>query len=229
MNKHDAAHEKQTAPIEEMDPIENQLDVMANQQDTLAHTPTAEDKQPSTEFDLKASDRDVIYALRSVHQTQVQLNSMADQKANILTGAIVIILTMAAARIPGVLESATIFQQWMIACLGLFQVAALIVSILVLMPKVVSRIGKGEKTTQVKDIPNPFFFGFFTQVDEDTYVDFIINDLNTNFAARKYMGKDIYQNGRVLDKKYKLLRLAFILALTGALCGVASFGSVIVI
>lgn len=56
---------------------------------------------------------------------------------------------------------------------------------------------------------NPFYFGMFTQLDQDSYVEYMLDNLQQDEQARRMLLVDIYQIGRVLQRKYRLLRLSY--------------------
>ncbi len=162
----------------------------------------------------KAADKDVIQALRTVHQNQTQLNLMADQKANILIGTLVLVFTVVLTQLMTVADQP--FQYLMpIAILLFCEMVALILTTLVLLPKNINgHIGKG-KATDIAHMLNPFFFGFFTRYSESEYQDFLAQHLVDDDSAHKLLISDIYQTGVILKRKYTLLRWAYLFALAG--------------
>jgi hypothetical protein len=156
------------------------------------------------------NDRDVIQTLRTAHQNQTQLNLMADQKANILIGTLVLMFTVVFTR----LLTLTVFSNKIVIPLIVFVVLELIpivLTTLVLIPRNIS----GLKGIPIEDMPNPLFFGFFTCFTEQEYADYIEERLNNNESAQLFLVKDIYQIGVILKRKYHLLRLAYLFAMIG--------------
>ncbi len=155
-------------------------------------------------------DRDVIQTLRTAHQNQTQLNLMADQKANILIGTLVLMFTVVFTR----LLTLTDYNKQMIIPLALFvilELVPIILTTLVLIPKNIS----GLSDFPIEKMPNPLFFGFFTCFSEKEYADFIEKNICDNQSAQQFLVKDIYQIGLVLKRKYYLLKLAYLSAMTG--------------
>lgn len=155
-------------------------------------------------------DRDVIQTLRTAHQNQTQLNLMADQKANILIGTLVLMFTVVFTRLLTLSE----YNKQTIIPLAVFIVLELIpivLTTLVLIPRNI----KGLTGAPIEKIPNPLFFGFFTSFSEKEYVGFIEKNLCDNQSAQQFLVKDIYQIGLVLKRKYHLLKLAYLSAMTG--------------
>jgi hypothetical protein len=172
-----------------------------------------------TSRDVQAGvkDDDVIFALRTVHQNQVQLIQMADQKANILIGLIVIPLSLLATRIMQVE-----LTEWQLICIAVFaatELAAVILSIMVIRP----RTSWANHSMRIEEIPNPLFFGFFTRFTEDEYVGYMNRQLTSNRMVRELLLKDIYQIGQVLKRKFMLLKFAYFFAILGLVCSVGAF------
>ena len=164
-----------------------------------------------------ADDHDTIYAIRTAHQNQIQLNVMADQKANIIVGAILIFLTLFLTR----LSSFDFSSLRLTISLGLFialEVIALFLAILVIKP----RAKWANHNLTLEKMPNPLFFGFYTRFPEQEYIDYMLNKLVDNRAAREVLLRDIYQIGQVLKRKFTLLKYAYNFAASGILIGILS-------
>ncbi len=155
-------------------------------------------------------DRDVIQTLRTAHQNQTQLNLMADQKANILIGTLVLMFTVVFTR----LLTLSDYNKQIIIPLAVFIVLELIpiiLTTLVLIPKNIRKL----KGVSIEKMPNPLFFGSFTSFSEIEYTNFIKQNLRDNQSAQQFLVKDIYQIGLVLKRKYYLLKLAYLFAIMG--------------
>lgn len=158
----------------------------------------------------KIADNDVIQTLRTAHQNQAQLNLMADQKANILIGTLVLMFTVVFTRLLTLVE----YTEHMIIPIMAFiflELIPLVLTTLVLIPKNIA----GKKFVKIDQMPNPLFFGFFTQFSESQYQKHMSSILTSNKCARDFLVKDIYQIGVILKRKYTLLRLAYIFAMLG--------------
>lgn len=160
---------------------------------------------------------DIIYALRTAHQGQMQLNLMADQKANILVGTILLLMTVLLTR----LSSLELNQPWLpivITVVTIVEVIAVALGILVIKPR--TRYLK--KPIKVTDMPNPLFFGFFCHLEEHEYIHYMQNLLVDNRAAHQLLLKDYYQIGQVLKRKFLLLKYAYFFAALGLGIGAVS-------
>lgn len=162
---------------------------------------------------------DIIYALRTAHQNQTQLNIMADQKANIIIGTIVIFLTFLVTRY-NFADFANLREVLLVTVAISFEIIALILGIMVIQPR-----GRwSNHKLSIDDMPNPLFFGFFTRFSEQEYVDFMLNKLNDNSSARELLLKDYYQIGLVLKRKFSLLKYTYHFAFGGILLGIIALG-----
>ncbi len=161
-------------------------------------------------------NHDVIQTLRTAHQNQTQLNLMADQKANILIGTLVLMFTVVLTRMLTVLDD----NQGLMLPLMVFvlmQLIPLVLTVLVLIPKNIS----GQKNRPIEQMSNPLFFGFFTRYSQQQYSDYLCQLLTDNDSARQLLINDIYQIGLILKRKYRLLRLAYVFALLGVVVPMA--------
>ncbi|MGJ8664249.1 MAG: Pycsar system effector family protein [Marinicella sp.] len=158
------------------------------------------------------SNNDVIQTLRTAHQNQTQLNLMADQKANILIGTLVLMFTVVLTRLITLAEN----NHMVLITLTVFvlmQIIPLILTVMVLIPKNINQA----KVKDIGSIRNPLFFGFFTQYTQQEYSKYMSAVLIDNEAARHMLVNDIYQIGVILRRKYMLLRMAYLFALLGVL------------
>ncbi len=160
---------------------------------------------------------DVIQTLRTAHQNQTQLNLMADQKANILIGTLVLMFTVVLTRILALGEG----EQTAMLVLTVFvllELVPLVLTVLVLIPKNIN----GDQSKSISEISNPLFFGFFTQYSQQQYSQYMQDLMVDNKTARELIINDIYQIGKVLQYKYRLLRSAYIFALLGVMASVVT-------
>ncbi|HEX5485234.1 MAG TPA: Pycsar system effector family protein, partial [Limnobacter sp.] len=68
-----------------------------------------------------------------------------------------------------------------------------------------------QKFASLQDAPNPMFFGFFTQFSQSEFSDYAASVLQHDQHARALLIRDIYQIGHILRRKYKGLRIAYLL------------------
>ena len=154
-----------------------------------------------------------IYPPNAVHLTrtavlaQMQLSAMADQKASILMGATFVIFTIAVGRggsapLPLLILGGAAFLSALCA-------------VVAVLPAVHSR--KGAPL-------NLMFFGSFTRLDEEEYIERLLAQLGSDDSIYRTMARDIYQNGTVLArKKYRMLGWAYRLFLVGLTASLVAF------
>lgn len=149
-----------------------------------------------------------VHLVRTVLQNNMTLSQMADQKANLIMGAAFVVFTLAV----GQARAGTMLLPITILASAAF--VAAVFAILAVIPKV-TRPGKS-----IENSDNILFFGVFSRLDENEFIERVIGRLESDESAYRTMLRDIYQNGRVLErKKYRFLSYAyraFLLGLIGA-------------
>ncbi|MGE0179999.1 MAG: Pycsar system effector family protein [Sphingomonas sp.] len=159
-----------------------------------------------------AYSQHAVHLMRTAQLSQLQLSAMADTKASILMGATFVIFTITigqarngAAPLP-------------LLILGGAAFLSAICAIMAVLPK--TSMKRGNR-------PNILFFGIFTQMEEDAFVQELLGRLHTDDDLYRTMARDIYQGGTVLHrKKYRMLAWAYRTLLVGL---VASCGSYVAI
>jgi len=179
----------------------------------------------STEInDLEDSDIDavehnseVITTMRTVQQSQVQLNVLADQKANINIGFTLLFLSLSQSSM--VADAATDgVARWGVVLVTVLIAISLTLALLVVSPRT-NRL----RISEPQQMGNPFYFGMFTQLDQGTYVDYMLTNLKQDKEARRMMLVDVYQIGCVLKRKYRLLRFSYSFLALSALLSATLF------
>ena len=142
-----------------------------------------------------------IHLVRTAQQVHVQLSAMADTKASILMGATFVIFTITI----GQARSSAAPLALMI--LGAAAFFSAVFAVLAILPATHYR--KGGPI-------NLLFFGSFTQLGEDEYIEQVLARLRSDEDLYRTMSRDIFQNGQVLErKKYRLLGYAYRIFLVG--------------
>ena len=96
--------------------------------------------------------------------------------------------------------------------------ASLTLSLLVVAPST-----NRSRIREPQQMGNPFYFGMFTQLKQDVYVDHMLSSLIEDKRARRMMLVDVYQIGQVLTRKYRLLRFSYSFLALSALLSAALF------
>lgn len=168
----------------------------------------------------KGYSRGVESMFRNTARMQINLSSIADNKSNILisVNAIIISISMTVMvtrldQIPEYVLPTLIFL--------LFCLVTIIFAILSTRPNVSSGTFTKEDIKQNK--VNLLFFGNFYKMELDDY-EIAIGDLMKNDDnLYSTMIKDQYFLGKVLAKKYKLLRIAYNVFMIGIIMSVLAF------
>ncbi len=149
------------------------------------------------------SAQDVIQALRTAHIHQVQLNLIADQKANINIGFTLFFVTLSQSQF-----SLSAGEDVLIRVGFILLILSIATSLLLALVVVLPRTGK-TRIDKPEQMSNPFFFGQFSQLKQDEYVDYLTTQFDDSNNARRLLAVDIYQIGLVLSHKYRLLRFSY--------------------
>jgi hypothetical protein len=160
-------------------------------------------KEPTSEPSYPVN---AAHLMRTAQLAQLQLSAMADNKASILMGAAFVIFTIAIG------QARAGSAPLPLLILGGSAFFAAIFAVLTVLPK--TGRGKGER--------NILFFGVFSQMAEEEFIDEVTARLRSDDSIYRTMARDIYQNGLVLqNKKYRMLAYAYRMFLLGlvASCG----------
>jgi hypothetical protein len=150
------------------------------------------------------------HLMRTTQLAQLQLSAMADTKASILMGATFVIFTITI----GQAREGTAPLPLLI--LGGAAFFSAIFAVLAVLPMTKRRKRTGE--------PNILFFGVFTEMAEEEFIDAVTARVRTEDMIYRTMARDIYQNGMVLQrKKYRMLGYAYKVFLVGLVASCAAY------
>ena len=146
---------------------------------------------------------DGVHLLRTAQQVQYQLSQMADQKAGMLLGITFVIFTISVGQAKlGRPEPALLILAATAFVAGFLTVLAVLPS-----------VKPGPRPDSTRNI---LFFGSFTQLPEDEYVERLLTIVADSRTVYEAFAHDIYQNGTVLAfKKYRLIGYAYRVMLVG--------------
>lgn len=155
-----------------------------------------------------------IHLVRTSQQINLTLSQMADAKASILMGATFLVFTIAV----GQAKNGT--MPWSLGVLAIFAFISAMCAVFAVLPSI-----SGPRAAALNDgKPNKLFFGYFTHMDEDVWMDSILSELHADETVFRTMLHDIYQNGQVLQrKKYKYLAYAYKSFMAGLCLTVVTF------
>jgi hypothetical protein len=168
----------------------------------------------------KSYSRGVESMFRITGRTQINLSAIADNKSNILISVNAIILSISITVLvtrfedtPNIIMPSLIF---LVFCL-----ITIVFAILSTRPHISS--GTFNKEEIKKNKVNLLFFGNFYNMELDDY-EWAIGELMKNDEnLYSIMIKDQYSLGKVLAKKYKLLRIAYNVFMFGIIISVLTF------
>ena len=144
-----------------------------------------------------------VHLMRTTQLAQLQLSAMADHKASILMGATFVIFTITIGKAQGSTAPLPLL------ILGAAAFVSAIFAILAVLPAVARHGRPGTKD-------NLLFFGVFTRLPEEEFIDEITARLRSDDQVYRTMARDIHQAGTVLQrKKYRMLRYAYATLLAG--------------
>ena len=151
-----------------------------------------------------------VHLVRTNQQITLTLSQMADQKASILMGATFVVFTLAIGQARAGAGALAI----PLAILATFSFLSALLAISAVLP----RVGKAPPIVYKdgKDHSNILFFGRFSQMEEDEFIDAVKTRLRTEEDIYETMLRDTYQNGIVLARrKYRYLAYAYRLFVVG--------------
>jgi hypothetical protein len=151
-----------------------------------------------------------VHLMRTAQLAQIQLSAMADAKASLLMGATFVIFTITIGQAHGGLPPLPLL------ILGGAAFFAAILAVLAVIPMTsAKRKGGGA---------NLLFFGTFSRMAEDDFIDEVMARLHTEDSIYRTMARDIHQAGTVLDtKKYRMLTWAYRVFLLGLVASGVAF------
>lgn len=167
------------------------------------------------------SNRGVETMFRNAYRVHVELSAMADNKANFLISVNSIILILAAAHGKEVVtDRLLLFPAAIVigSCVG-----SMIFAAIVARPRVTSRKKRGEQKHKMETSPNLLFFGGFTRIEKDDYLERMEDLIVRSEAIYPTMTADIYDMGKVLERKFQRLQTAYGYLLYGLPAGLVLF------
>ena len=152
----------------------------------------------------------------------IKLSDIADTKANILLSVNAIIISLALANLIPQLDAAT-HKHLLIPTLILivFSVASIILSIMSTRPNVTS--GQFTKEQVEKREVNLLFFGNFHKMPFEQFKWGLTKLIQDKDYVYESMMLDLHLLGIVLQRKYMLLRLTYMVFMIGIIIAVLSY------
>ncbi len=160
----------------------------------------------------KKPTRGVETMFRITSTNHLQLSSMADSKANIMISINTILISIL---ISGYASRMAEYPQFVLPVLTLVLVslATIVLSVLATRPSVSK--GKFSKKDIIDKKTNLLFFGNFHGMDIDDYEWGVAEMLKDSEYLYSSLTRDIFFLGKVLGRKYKILRIAYTTFMVG--------------
>jgi predicted metal-dependent HD superfamily phosphohydrolase len=165
-------------------------------------------------------DRGIETMFRLTSKNHLELSAMADNKANIMISINSIVLSVVVSVLIRKIEESP-FLMYPTIILTTVCLATIVFAILSLIPNI-SR-GRFERKDIIERNINLLFFGNFHQMplaDYEWGVKEMMKDSDYLYGS---LIRDIYYLGRVLSKKYKLLRTCYTIFMFGFVIAILSF------
>jgi hypothetical protein len=166
------------------------------------------------------SNRGIETMFKNIYRVQMDLTSLADNKANMMVSINGIIISIIIASVAPKLDT----NPWLLVpttVLLLGTMASLVFSILAARPRV------SPHPITLSDLRhsegNLLFFGNFAKLRETEFLEGMTDLMEDREALYESMMRDIHGLGSVLAKKFRLLQSAYTLFMVALVAGVLAF------
>jgi len=150
----------------------------------------------------------------------MKLSDIADTKANIMLSVNAIIISLVLSNLISKLDN----NNYLIiptAIFVLFSAITMILAVIATRPNVTR--GEFTKEDVANRSVNLTFFGNFHKMELEQYEWAIEELLKDRNYVYKSLTKDLYFLGKVLDRKYRILRLTYTIFVAGTIISLVSF------
>jgi len=186
---------------------------------------TSKLNQKKEELDFKKNkvelpERGIETMFRVTFRNHITLSDIADTKANILLSVNAIILSLVLANLVSKLDNNP-YLIWPTVIFVIFTIISMSLSVLATRPNVTS--GKFTKEDVANKNVNLLFFGNFHKMSLEDFewaMGEMMKDRDYLYSSMK---KDLYFLGKVLDRKYKILRVTYTVFMIGIIVSVIAF------
>ena len=167
-------------------------------------------------------DRGVQTLFRVTLKNHLTLSDIADTKANILLSVNAIIISVALSNlIPKLDNPSNTYLIYPTLIFILFSVVSMVLAVLATRPNITS--GQFTKEDVANKKVNLLFFGNFHKMKLSDYewaISELVKDKDYIYSS---LTKDLYFLGLVLHRKYKILRLTYVIFMVGIVISVLAF------
>ncbi|MBQ4821603.1 Pycsar system effector family protein [Aquimarina sp. MMG016] len=201
---------------------EDNLAKMLEEQSKLKKQRKKEKEKLKQMYKEESPEKGIQTLFRVTLRNHLKLSDIADTKANILLSVNAIIISLALSNLIPKLDNPS--NQYLIyptLIFVTFCIASIILSVLATRPNITS----GEfthKEVEEKKV-NLLFFGNFHKMPLNDYKSAMKDLMNDKDYIYDTMIKDLYFLGKVLHKKYKILRITYTVFMIGIITSAISF------
>ena len=197
-----------------------------NIDDLVSSITKARKKKKKEKLKVKLKNESPERAIQSLYRTQlrnhIKLSDIADTKANILLSVNAIIISLLLANlIPTLDDPKNSYLIYPTVIFVIFSIASIIMSVLATRPKIENEKVVSESVGK-KDT-NYLFFGTFHALDLSEFKERIRSIIESKEAIYDSLTMDLYYLGKVLKKKYQLLRWTYTVFIIGIILSVLAF------
>ena len=170
----------------------------------------------------ESPERGIQTFYRTALRNHIKLSDIADTKANILLSVNAIIISLVLSTLISKLDNPS--NEYLIIPTVIFtlsSVISMVLSIIATRPNITSGQFTKEDVKQRK--VNLTFFGNFHKMELHEFqwaIDELLKDKNYVYSS---LTKDLYFLGKVLDRKYRILRVTYTIFMIGMIVSVISF------
>jgi len=167
-------------------------------------------------------DRSIQTFYRVALRNHIKLSDIADTKANILLSVNAIIISLVLSNLISKLDNpSNAYLIWPTIVFITFSIISMVLSIIATRPNVTRGQFTKEDVEQKK--VNLTFFGNFHRMKLEEYqwaIDEMLKDKDYVYSS---LTKDLYFLGKVLDRKYRILRTTYSIFMAGMIISVIAF------
>lgn len=207
--------------IEHWQPYKNK-NLKALKKERKARKQIAQKEELKARYKNESPDRSIQTLYRVTLRNHLKLSDIADTKANILLSVNAIIISLMLANLfPKLDNPSNAYLILPTLVFVIFSVISMVLSILATRPQI------GSGTFTQKDIEenkvNLLFFGNFHRMSLPDFQQALQTISRDKEFIYDSLSKDLYYLGKVLDKKYRLLRLTYTIFMLGMIASVVVF------
>jgi predicted metal-dependent HD superfamily phosphohydrolase len=172
------------------------------------------------QYKNESPERGVQTFYRTALRNHIKLSDIADTKANILLSVNAIIISVVLANLISKLDTNP-YLTWPTIIFLSFCVISMVLSIIATRPNVTS--GEFTKEDVENQEVNLSFFGNFHKMELKEFEWAIGEMVKDKDYIYKALTKDLYFLGKVLERKYRLLRITYTVFMIGIITSLISF------